>query len=72
MRVVLEYRSGKTEIVAFISDDAYPERIRIQRFTIKDRKDEPICEERVFCRQGWLRAGTPVYVEAEPIPKDAA
>jgi hypothetical protein len=71
MTVVLEYRSGKTEIVTFVSDDAYPARIRIQRIVIDDRKNEPGCEQRLFYRERWLRTGAPVYVEAESAPRDA-
>jgi hypothetical protein len=62
MTVVLEYDSGKVEIVSFDCDGLYPQRVRIRR---------PPAAEKMFRWQRWLRRGKPVYAEEHTGP-DAA
>lgn len=63
MTVVLEYRSGKVEIVSFLNDGDYPQRVRIRR---------PPSAEKMFRWQRLLRRGKPVYVEEDVAPGNAA
>lgn len=73
MTVVLEYRSGKTEIVSFRLNGSYPARVRLRRVIEETRRQDPVYESRVFYRDRWLRTGNPVYIEEiAPAPKDAA
>lgn len=72
MRIVIEYRDGKTEIIRFECEDPYPQTVSIRR-VVGANAGEPEYEERVFHRDRWLRGGRPVYTEDEPpVPRGAA
>lgn len=74
MRVVFEYRNGRTEVVHFKCDDPYPARLRVRRVVgMKPGSVEPEYQELMFHRNRWLPSGRPVYTEEEPpAPQGAA
>jgi hypothetical protein len=72
MTIVLEYRSGRVEIVSFQYDDSYPNGIRLRRPAGKDENDQVRYGEMLFLLQRWMRHGKPVYVEAMEPPEEAA
>jgi len=73
MTVVLEYRSGRVEIVSFLYEGDYPLRVRLRRVVGVERNGDPRYEPQVFRHVRSLAHGKPVYVEQEaPQSADAA